>query len=159
MIFLTVGTQLGFDRLVKAVDNVALGFLPDTQIFAQISTTNYKPKNFEFVPNLDKHQFDEHFQNASAVISHAGMGTILLAMQNRKPLLVMPRLSRFGEAVNDHQFEIAKELEQTGYLLAAYDEHQLIEKIKLLKTFVPKPRKNSPQLVKNRILTFLSNIQ
>jgi len=159
MIFLTVGTQFGFERLVKAVDNAAPSFLPDTQIFAQISHSHYKPKNFQFVHNLEKHQFDKYFQNASAIISHAGMGTILMALQNRKPLLVMPRLSRFGEAVNDHQLEIAKEFEQTGYLLSAYDDQQLIEKIKLLKTFVPKPRTNSCQPLKDRISTILSTLQ
>ena len=96
MIFLTVGTQFPFDRLVKAVDDVFDDGLIDEEIFAQIGESSYKPRNFECVNTLDKRRFDRLIQETSGIISHAGVGTITMALDNEKPLLVMPRLARHG---------------------------------------------------------------
>jgi len=73
MIFLTVGTQFPFDRLVKAVDETVSKNGLDEQIFAQVGTTTYRPRNFETVPSLEKTLFDKHFSEADSIISHAGM--------------------------------------------------------------------------------------
>ena len=43
---------------------------------------------------LEKAAFDERLGQADRIISHAGMGTIAMALESRKPVLVMPRLER-----------------------------------------------------------------
>jgi len=156
MIFLTVGTQFPFDRLVEAVDQVAgkNGF--DEQIVAQTGDGSYRPANFEAAPSLEKALFDRHFAGADSIISHAGMGTITMALEQSKPLLVMPRLKKYGEVVNDHQLAIAKKFEQLGYLLVAYGAEDVPEKMKQLKSFVPKERKTSADAVTARISAFLN---
>ena len=108
MIFLTVGTQFPFNRLVKAIDDAAGNNQFNDKIVAQIGVTTYNPKNFEGIPSLEKKLFDKYFNEAKYVISHAGIGTITLALERRKPMLVMPRLKKYGEVVNDHQVAIAK---------------------------------------------------
>jgi UDP-N-acetylglucosamine transferase subunit ALG13 len=94
MIFLTVGTQFPFDRLVRAVDNFFDAYELGDEVFAQIGDTTYKPRHFEAVATLDKEMFDRRFHEASAIIGHAGMGTIMLALDSGKPLLAMPRRKR-----------------------------------------------------------------
>ncbi len=155
MIFLAVGTQFGFDRLVKVVDE-AIGrqVIQDT-VFAQIGPGSYLPKRMEYVVSLEKEEFDTVLNSCDAMISHAGMGNIALALKLGKPLLVMPRLKRFGEVVNDHQVDTARKFEQLGHVLAAYDEEELAEKIKLLRAFVPEPRVNQADKVAQRIAEFL----
>ncbi len=158
MIFLTVGTQFPFDRLVKAVDKAAgtNGF--DEHIVAQIGESSYCPENFEAAPALEKAVFDEHLSKADSIISHAGMGTIAMALDHRKPLLVMPRLKKYGEVVNDHQLAIAKKFEQLGYLLVAYSVEDVQIKMKQLKSFVPQERQPCPDIVAARISTFLNEL-
>jgi UDP-N-acetylglucosamine transferase subunit ALG13 len=158
MIFLTVGTQFPFDRLVKAVDKAAgtNGF--DEHIVAQVGESSYCPKNFEVSPSVEKAVFDRYFSDAESVISHAGMGTITMALEQRKPLLVMPRLKKYGEVVNDHQLAIAKKFEQLGYLLVAYNTEDVQVKMKQLKSFVPQQRKPCPDIVAARIATFLNEL-
>jgi UDP-N-acetylglucosamine transferase subunit ALG13 len=39
-------------------------------------------------------------QSCDAVISHAEMGNIAIAMKPQKPLLVLPCLKRYGEVVS-----------------------------------------------------------
>ncbi|OPX90614.1 MAG: hypothetical protein A4E53_00918 [Pelotomaculum sp. PtaB.Bin104] len=158
MIFLAVGTQFGFDRLVKAVDQaIEKGLVQDT-VFAQIGPGAYLPKRMEYVVSLKKEAFDKTLNSCDSIISHAGMGNIELALKTGKPLLVMPRRKEYAEVVNDHQVDTARKFEQLGHILAAYDPDELIEKIKLLKTFVPKPRIPNRRGIIDRISQFLATI-
>jgi len=159
MIFLPVGTQFGFDRLVQAVDDAIAGKVIQDEVFAQIGPGKYKPASMKYVINLGKEEFDNIFNSCDAIISHAGMGNIALAMKNQKPLLVLPRLKKYGEVVNNHQVDTARKFEELGHILAAYDEKELIEKIKHLKTFVPKPRIPNRQGVIDRIAAFLNSLE
>ncbi len=158
MIFLTVGTQFPFDRLVRAVDEAAgkNGF--GEKIFAQIGTDSYRPKNFESVHALEKATFDKHIHEADSIISHAGIGTITMAFEHKKPLLVMPRLRKYGEVVNNHQVAIADKFEQLGYLLVAHGPQDLPAKLEKLKTFKPRERQSDPKVVAGRIAAFLSGL-
>jgi UDP-N-acetylglucosamine transferase subunit ALG13 len=158
MIFLTVGTQFPFDRLIKAVDQAAgqNGF--NEKIVAQIGTSSYQPCSFDAVSSMEKEVFDRHIHEASAIIGHAGMGTIIMALENHKPLLVMPRVKKYGEVVNDHQVAIAREFEKLGHILVANEEDEIPEKISQLKTFVPQPRKVQTKAVIDRISKFLNEL-
>jgi UDP-N-acetylglucosamine transferase subunit ALG13 len=127
MIFLTVGTQFPFDRLVMTVDTLLEKKIVSEPVFGQIGETEYKPKNFEYTVSMEKQFFDDMVGKSNAIISHAGVGTITIAMETGKPLLVMPRLSRYGEVVNDHQMLIARRFEKSGLLMAAYSEDELVD--------------------------------
>jgi UDP-N-acetylglucosamine transferase subunit ALG13 len=112
MIFLTVGTQLPFDRLVAAVDAWAARH-PGQRVFGQIADpgpAGHRPRNFDWVAELDPTEFDRRFRAASHIVAHAGMGTIIGALGAAKPLLVMPRRAHLGEQRNDHQLATVRRL-------------------------------------------------
>jgi len=153
-----VGTLFPFDRLVRAVDDaVAAGIIKD-QVFAQVGRTSYAPKNMEYAEVLDKHSFDKKVADAEHLISHAGIGSITIALEHNKPLLVMPRMKRYKEHVNDHQVGTARKFEELGHLLVVYDAEDLPERIRELKNFVPRERKANPHAVADRIRRFLSDL-
>lgn len=155
MIFLTVGTQFPFDRLVAAIDRLfEEGALRD-DLFAQIGDSSYQPRHFDAVVSLEKRAFDDYFQRASAIISHAGMGAITMALDHSKPLLVMPRQRRYKEVVNDHQRALANQFEALGHILVAQDESCLRAKVEQLRSFVPRPRQANPEVVATRVRRFL----
>lgn len=158
MIFLTVGTQFPFDRLVKAIDELMERSGFDEDIVAQIGNSMYRPKHFRAVASMRKDIFDKHMHDASRIISHAGMGTITMALDASKPMLVVPRRRKFGEVVNDHQVAIAKNFEQLGHLLVAYEVEEIPEKLERLKTFVPLKREAQVEAIVDRISTFLNNL-
>jgi UDP-N-acetylglucosamine transferase subunit ALG13 len=159
MIFLTVGSQFSFDRLVKAIDNLVDRGLISEKVFAQIGDSTYRPRNFEYSAYLEKNAFDGYVRQASALIGHAGMGTITMALSNRKALLAMPRLKRFHEVVNDHQVDIARRFSELGHILAAYDTEELTSVVPQLKIFIPKERKAEPEKVASRISRFLDELR
>jgi UDP-N-acetylglucosamine transferase subunit ALG13 len=136
MIFLVVGTQEPFDRLVKSIDDWA-GKTGNKDIFGQISRASYLPANFEYTDFIAPKQFNEKFQSADIIVGHAGMGTIIQALQHYKPIIVMPRLSRFHETRNDHQFSTAKSLGRLGYVKDVYTEEELFSALNEAKSIQP----------------------
>jgi len=159
MIFLTVGTYpLPFDRLIVAIDLAIKEGLIEEEVVAQTGVSNYVPKNMEYTNILEKEAFDCFFRRASGIISHAGMGTITMALDNKKPLLVMPRLKKHGEVVNNHQGAIAKRFSELGHILVVYDVKDLPDGICKLKNFIPQERKASPGAVADRIGSFLNSL-
>ncbi len=158
MIFVTVGTQFPFDRLIKAIDAAIIMGRIDQEVFAQTCCGSYRPRHFATADSLEKESFDAHIKRATAIVSHAGIGSITVAMAHAKPLLVMPRLKKYGEAVNDHQVEIARRFAEAGHLLLAEDEQQFLERITALPLFVPAKRFASPELVSHRVADYLNKI-
>jgi beta-1,4-N-acetylglucosaminyltransferase len=155
VIFLTVGTQFPFDRLVRAIDHLFEEGLMSEGVFGQIGQSTYTPRHFQAVASLEKKAYDKYFRQASAIISHAGMGAITMALDHDKPLLVMPRQKKYKEVVSDHQGPLADKFEALGHILVARDEAQLREKVAQLRFFVPRPREAEPDAVARNIRRFL----
>ena len=157
MIFVTVGHQMPFDRLIRAMDEWAAAS-SRSDVVAQIGTSDYKPKTIRATPFLSPGEFERHMDEASAIIAHAGTGTIIAALQRGKPLLVLPRLSKFGETRNDHQVPTAKHFADAGYVLVARDESELSTKMRELDSFTPRGTiagTASPELIDRlRVFTF-----
>lgn len=137
MIFVTVGHQMPFDRLVRAVDDWAEHAGCD-DIFAQIGAAKYRPVNFPFVESMPPSDFMQKMRDASGIVAHAGTGTIIAALELGKPLLVMPRRSELGETRNDHQIPTAQRFAEAGCLLVAHDEDQLLARMEDLESFRPR---------------------
>ncbi|CAF1376157.1 unnamed protein product [Rotaria magnacalcarata] len=97
--FVTVGTTQ-FDLLIETIvhdPNVLQTLVDCLQIDKLI---------------LQIDSIENDIQQADIVISHAGAGTILQALEAHKPLLVVVN----EKLMNNHQLEIANEMEQHGYL-------------------------------------------
>ena len=116
MILLTVGSMFPFDRLVREMDALVGAQRIGEEVVAQIGDGSYEPKHMPFHRFLSRTAFDELLAQASMLISHAGAGTIAMALQHDKRLLVVPRLARFGEHVNDHQIATARRFEGGSYV-------------------------------------------
>lgn len=137
--FVTVGFQMPFDRLVRAIDEWA-GAHGRTDVFAQTGDGDYRVRHIQAVPWLDPPQFRAKLEQADAIVSHAGMGTILTALELGKPLLVMPRRAHLVETRSDHQMATAREFAERGWLLAAADESELPARLGELTRFQPAAR-------------------
>jgi len=121
-----------FDRLIGWADAWATQN-ERNDFAAQIGPSDFAPRNLEVLPFLDPQAFRRKMEEASAVVAHAGMGTIITALELGKPILVVPRLGRLGETRNDHQVATAKRLAGDDLVLAAYDEAGFAQQMKVLE--------------------------
>ena len=146
MIFVTVGTHYqGFERLVKKMDEIA-GKI-DGEVIMQIGYTEYEPKNAKWFRFLEREEdILELYKKADVIVAHAGAGTLLTALSFGKPVVVVPRLKKFGEHVDDQQLELAEALESMGKAIAVYDIKKLEDAIKKAKSLKYKPVKRDKRL-------------
>ncbi|MEM9517623.1 MAG: glycosyltransferase [Actinomycetota bacterium] len=124
-IFVTVGTELPFDRLVRTVDRWAAERSLGHSVLAQVGDTTITPTAMAWSPFIPAQEFRSYFAHADLVVAHAGMGTIISALRDQRPLLVMPRRSALGEHRSDHQYATATRLAEMGWVDVAMDEHEL----------------------------------
>ncbi|WP_157268359.1 glycosyltransferase [Azohydromonas aeria] len=157
MILLTVGSMFPFDRLVREVDELAGAGRLDDEVVAQIGDGRYEPRHMPFHRFLSRREFEGLFGRAERLVSHAGAGTIAMALQHGKRLLVVPRLARHGEHVNDHQIATARRFEELQHVLVAYELDQIPAQLQALRGFEPRQRVAAPQRLAQRIGQFLTS--
>ena len=127
VIFVTVGSQLPFDRLIIAVDEWAKSSGSAVPVFAQIGISTYKPQNIDYCQTMTPDEYQSYLEKADLIISHAGMGTIISALELGKTLLLMPRLASHSEHRNDHQLATLKNFSHFANIVSIKDETELAE--------------------------------
>jgi UDP-N-acetylglucosamine transferase subunit ALG13 len=130
VIFVTVGTQLPFDRLVGAVDAWAAD--GDRDVFAQIGPSSLVPAHLQHARFVPPAECRERMRAADAIVAHAGMGTILSALELGKPLIVLPRRAALGEHRNEHQLATARRFAELGSVAVAFHEDELAARLDAL---------------------------
>jgi UDP-N-acetylglucosamine transferase subunit ALG13 len=132
LIFVTVGTQLPFTRLIEAIDAWAQ-LHPGLPVRAQVGDSNLLTRHLDARKWMSTAEFEDSVRHAELIVTHAGMGTILTARRFEVPVLVMPRLVRLGEIRSDHQQATARRLEDLGLVSVAWSVDELPAKIDLLR--------------------------
>ncbi|XP_024604931.1 UDP-N-acetylglucosamine transferase subunit ALG13 homolog [Neophocaena asiaeorientalis asiaeorientalis] len=119
-VFVTVGTT-SFDDLIACVsapDSLqiiqSLGY---NRLVLQIGRGKVVPEPFStesFILDVYRYKdsLKEDLQKADLVISHAGAGSCLETLEERKPLIVVIN----EKLMNNHQLELAKQLHKDGHL-------------------------------------------
>lgn len=120
MIFVTVGSRnYPFDRLFKKLDALyEEGILTDS-MFAQIGTSTYKPKHYEYKDFISQEEFLEKIKKADIVVSHGASGSIMKALNAGKKVIAVTRLEKYGEHINDHQIQNNEAFSLNKYVLMA----------------------------------------
>ena len=136
MIFVAVGTQkFPFDRLLKNIDELIESGKITEEVFAQIGNSDYVPKHYNYTTFMTKEAFDDTVEKSSLVITHSGVGTIISALTRRTPIIVCPRLAKYGEHVDDHQLEIARYFSKMKYIIMCNEEDSLSDLIDVSKNY------------------------
>jgi UDP-N-acetylglucosamine transferase subunit ALG13 len=136
LILVTVGGQLPFDRLVGRVDAWA-GVRGAPPVFAQIGQSDFVPSHMDYAKLLPVSEFERRVVECDAIVAHAGMGTILTALEHQKPLLIFPRRADQGEHRNDHQIATARYFAESGLVRAAFSEADLDRELSSIESLRP----------------------
>lgn len=111
MILVSTGTNgKPFDRLLRAVAELEL----DEELVLQHGPSSVRRAGATCLAATSFEEFSELVGRARVVIIHGGAGSVLVALANGKHPLVVPRLARYGEAVDDHQLDFARRLDAAG---------------------------------------------
>lgn len=136
MILLSVGTQLPFDRLTKTVDEWAARLGRD-DVVAQIGPTSYRPVAMKSFAFLDHDRFRALQEECSVFVSHAGMGSIITAMELGKPIIILARDHRRGEHRNGHQLATIRQFIRTAGVYPAESEAEVTKLLDQADSLAP----------------------
>lgn len=158
LIFLTVGNwHKGFNRLVKAVDELVESGAVIEEVMAQTGHGSYAPRYLKVIDYCSPTEFTDTMAKSRIIITHAGVGTICQGIELAKPVIVVPRKASLGEHVDDHQYTTAKQFEKEGKILVAYEVSELPNKLEQAKNFVPVRGEGSERIIQ-AVRAFLEKI-
>jgi UDP-N-acetylglucosamine transferase subunit ALG13 len=141
--FVSVGNAVQpFPRLIDAV-MARLEALPQP-VFIQNGRTPCRDPKCAIQAFVGIEEYELRVRGATLLILHAGAGSVIHAIQCGKVPVVMPRLCRVGEAVDDHQVEYVALLAEAGKVVvietAAELEGAASRAMRMQERLPPEPR-------------------
>ncbi|MBY0441682.1 MAG: hypothetical protein K2Q25_06035 [Mycobacteriaceae bacterium] len=126
MIFVIMGMEVHpFDRLARGIDELARTGEVREDFFVQLGTCQYQPRHIRFERFLSFGEVREQIRQASVVVTHAGAGSALLCIEEGKHPVLVPRCSRRGEHVDEHQLPFAEKLGAAGLATVVHEIAEL----------------------------------
>ena len=139
-LFVLAGTQrFPFGRLICALNHlVESGLYMPEEIVMQASVFPVEPRftHHRFIP---KDEFSRLLDEAEVVVTHGGVNSIMAPMEQGRPLVIVPRMKRYGEHIDDHQLEISEMMEVKYGVIVVRDMRLLPQAIERAKTHQYKP--------------------
>ena len=112
MIFVSVGTnEARFDRLLEAVAGLPLD---EAMLIQHGHSSAVGRAGAELVDFLSFEEMIAAVGRSRVVVTHAGVGSVMVSLANGKRPVVVPRRKSFGEAVDDHQLQLGRRFAEAG---------------------------------------------
>ncbi|MDH5075733.1 glycosyltransferase [Clostridium perfringens] len=157
MIFVTVGThEQPFDRLIKYIDRMKQSGKIKDDVIIQTGFSNYNPQNCIWNKLYPYKEMINLVKEARIVVTHGGPSSFIMPLQFGKIPIVVPRLKKYDEHVNDHQLDFAKEVQKRqGNIILVSNIEELIDVINKYDSII----NNMPSELRSNNLKFTQNFE
>ena len=157
MILVLLGTQNNsFERLLKEIEKNIENRTITEKVIVQAGYTKYKSKHMEIIDFISEKELDKLQDEASLIITHGGVGSIVSSLKKNKTVIAVSRLKQYKEHVNNHQSEIIELFNSKGYLIGINDVSKLGEALNKVKKFQPNEFKSGTNNIINIIEDFIN---
>ncbi len=159
MILVLLGTQHNeFTRLLQEIENcIKLGIINE-KVVVQAGVTKFESSNMEIFDMISKEELEKYVEEADLIITHGGVGSIIMALNKNKKVIAVPRLHEYNEHVNDHQRQIVKVFNEKKYIIGIQNVEDLSEALKQIKDFKPQKYQSNNTKMISIIENFIDNI-
>lgn len=115
-VVVALGTQkYGFPRLLERLVRVVPR---SAEVLWQVGSTRIPRMPAGARRQVPFAEMQQAMREADVVVTHAGVGSALTALRAGQRAVYVPRRRRYGEHVDDHQVEMARELDRRQLVLA-----------------------------------------
>ena len=133
MIFIILGSQkFQFNRLLQTIDNLVERGVVTDEVLAQSGYSDYEPRYYNFKHFFDRNEFEEMQTKANIIITHGGTGAIIGAIKKRKKVIAIPRMSKYGEHVDEHQYQIIEQFREQDLICGLNDCSELEKALQIV---------------------------
>ena len=158
LILIVLGTQdNSFHRLLEKVQELIDKNIIKEKVIVQAGRTKFESKEMEIYSLMPYNKLEQIMKEADLVITHGGVGSIVMALKLGKKVIAIPRLSQFNEHVNDHQIQIVDSFDKQGFLIGLIELNDLQQALERAKTFKPKEFKSQTAHMIRLIEDFIDN--
>lgn len=158
MILVLLGTQdNSFHRLLDKIQEMVDKKVITEKVIVQAGRTKYESKDMEIYSLMSEDKLKELMEKANLVITHGGVGSIVMALKMGKKVIAVPRLSAFGEHINDHQIQIIDSFDKQGFLIGLTEVGEMENALEKVKDFKPKKFKSETDYMIKLIENFIDN--
>ena len=158
MILVLLGTQNNsFHRLLEEVEKNIEDKTIKEEVIVQAGYTKYESNKMKIMDLMSKEQLSKFQDEASLIITHGGVGSIVSSIEKGKKVIAVPRKHEYGEHVNNHQIQIVKDFNDKGYIIGIENVEDLKETIIKSKTFEPVKYQPNNQKMLKIIENFIEN--
>ena len=159
MIFITLGSQkFQFNRLLQEVDRLVGEKVIKDEVFAQVGYSDYIPQNYRYKEFLDREEFQNIIDKCDIVITHGGTGAIVGSIKKRKKVIAVPRLSKYGEHVDDHQVQIVSQFKKMNMILSVNSISEIKDRLDEIKDKEFREYKSNTNKIIESLDNFIKNI-
>lgn len=159
LILVALGTsEFQFNRLLEMLDLLCdEGSINGDEIVAQIGCSTYMPRNYQSFGLISHSDYQKYLDQATCLIVHGGTGCVVPALKQGKKVIAVPRQARYGEHVDDHQFDLVDSFSAQGLILKAVDFDSLKACLKNIAEFEPVPFASNSNRFNDLLIDFIRN--
>ena len=159
MVLVMLGTQNNsFHRLLEEKDRLIENKVINEEVIVQKGYTKYESKNMKTIDFISRDELENLEKQASYIITHGGVGSIVSSLEKGKKVIAVPRLHKYSEHVNDHQKEIIKKFNENKNIIGIQSVEELEDAVKRVSEFKPNQFKGNNQKMLKIIECFIENI-
>ena len=107
---------------------------------------------------ISKEELAKYMSESNLIITHGGVGSIIMALEKGKKVIAVPRLHEYGEHVNNHQRQIIKVFSEKKYLIGIQNVEDLPEALREAENFEPEEFVNNNQKMLKIIDDFIEKV-
>jgi UDP-N-acetylglucosamine transferase subunit ALG13 len=149
--FVTVGTVMPFDRLVKGVEALKAQSLLPERVIAQVGDGGYRPEGWEVHERMPFNEVQAILAKADIVFCHGGTGSLVTGCQAGCRVIAIPRDPVRGEHYDNHQEEIVTAFAERGLIQTVTEADQLPAALAVARTQEPIRATTEPDLLISRL--------
>lgn len=140
MILVLLGTfPMTFQRPLLEIEKLMKKGIIKNEVIVQSGHTPFESKHLKIIPFMPMNELLDLYKKADLIISQGGTGSIIKGIKLGKKVILIPRLFKLNEHVDDHQTELAVEMSKNGYVIPWFENDKLEDL--LLKAEVFEPRR------------------
>lgn len=132
-VFVTLGTIRPY-RFDRAVDAVLSALRDDDEVVWQLGATARSDLPGAVFDEMPAHDIRRRMLEADVVVTHAGVGSVLGALDAGKVPVLVVRRRKHGEHVDDHQAGIAEVMSRRGLALELDPDRPLPEALDVARS-------------------------
>ena len=160
MILVLLGTQNNqFTRLLQEIEKCIDNGIINQRVVVQAGFTKFESSKMNIFDLKPREVVENLADEAEFIITHGGVGSILMAIKKNKKVIAVPRLSEFNEHVNNHQRQIVEIFNDKGYIIGVQNIEDLSEAIKQIDEFIPTPYSGDNSKMLNIIESFIDKLE